>query len=115
MPEEKQIMVAIKCIDNSSLCFGFRLDEVENVMALLPHINGVLGEHDESECQTVFADNCLVLVDAARACQNCSRLHKVDNDRRKRKAEQTNIHPSRNKQFLTKPEIECQLKSEQML
>lgn len=110
---EKQIIVAIKYIENSSLCFGFRLEEGENVMALLPHINGVLVEHDESECQTVFADNCLVLVDAPRACQNCSRLHKVDNNRRKRKAEQTNIHPSCNKPFMTKPEIKCQLQSEQ--
>ncbi|KAL9977381.1 hypothetical protein ACROYT_G014774 [Oculina patagonica] len=82
-------------------------------MALLPHINGVLREHDGSECQTVFGENCPVLVDAARACKNCSRLHRVDNNHRKRKAEQQMVHPFCNKRFMTKQDIECQLKSEQ--
>ena len=113
MPVEKQIVLAVNYRENSYLCFGFRLEEDENVMALLPNINGVLREHDGRECQTVFAENCQVLVDTARACQNCSRLHQVDNNRRKRKAEQPMVHPSCNKRFMTKQDIECQLKSEQ--
>ena len=80
MPVEKQILLAVNYIENSSLCFGFRLEEGENVMALQPHVNGVLREHGGSECQTVFAENCQASVDTARACQNCSRLHKVDNN-----------------------------------
>lgn len=113
MPVEEQIMLAIKFIESSSLCFGFRLEGGENVMTLLPHINGVLSEKGQSECETVFAKNCLVLVDGARVCSSCSRLQKVDNNRRKRKAKQQNVHPSCNKRFMTKLEITCQLKSEQ--
>ena len=36
VPVEKQILLALQFIENSSLCFGFKLEEDQNVMTLLP-------------------------------------------------------------------------------
>ena len=115
VPVEKQILLALQFIENSSLCFGFKLEEDQNVMTLLPHVNGVIGEiNDNLRRKTVFAENCLVLAGRGVICANCSRLQKVDTNRRKRKAEEKILHPACNKRFMTKEELECLLKSEQL-
>ena len=115
MPMEKQIVLAIKFIESSSLCFGFQVEQGENVMTLLPsYLRSLIKNNEAKECQRIFAENCLVLATSTEICPNCARVLKVDKNRRKRKAEQTLIHPFCNKRFLSKQEVECQLKAEQI-
>ncbi|KAL9967256.1 hypothetical protein ACROYT_G025450 [Oculina patagonica] len=116
MTVEKQILLAVQFIENSSICFGFELKEDQNVMTILPHVSGVMSliDDDDLKQKTVFAENCLVLAGSGEICASCSRLQKVDVNRRKRKAEEKILHPACNKRFMTKEEVECQLKREQL-
>lgn len=114
---ERQILLAIKFIKHSNLCFGFPLNDSERVMSMLPHLTGGFESMSEGpkECKRVLAQNCLVLMSGpSKICHSCSRLHTVDSNRRKRKANQTTVSPACNKRFMTKEEVEYQLKMEQM-
>ena len=114
---EMQISLAIKFIEHSHLCFGFNLNDSERVMAMLPHLTGGFESMSDGlkDCRRVFAQNCLVLTSgSSKICHSCSRLHTVDSNRRKRKANQTTVSPACNKRFMTKEEVEYQLKMEQM-
>ena len=114
---ERQISLAIKFIEHSHLCFGFHLNNSERVMTMLPHLTGVFESMSDGlkDCKRVFAQNCLVLTSGlSKICHSCSRLHTVDSNRRKRKANQTTVSPACNKRFVTKEEVEYQLKMEQM-
>ena len=114
---ERQILLAIKFIEHSNLCFGFPLNDSERVMTMLPHLTGVFESTSDGlkECNRVFAQNCQVLLSGpSKICHSCARLLTVDTNRRKRKANQTTVSPACNKRFMTKEEVEYQLKREQM-
>ena len=116
---ERQILLALKFIEHSNLCFGFPLNDSEKVMTMLPHLTGGFESMSDGpkECNNcrVFAQNCLVLTSGpSKICHSCSRLHTVDSNRRKRKANQTTVSPACNKRFMTKEEVEHQLKMDQM-
>ena len=73
MPMEKQILLAIKFIESSSLCFGFQVEQGENVMTLLPsYLRSLIKNNEAKECQRIFAENCLVLATSTEICPNCA-------------------------------------------
>ena len=114
---ERQISLAIKFIEHSHLCLGFHLNDSERVMTMLPHLTGGFESMSDGlrDCRRVLAQNCLVLTSGSwKICHSCSRLHTVDSNRRKRKANQTTVSPACNERFMTKEEVEYQLKMEQM-
>lgn len=118
LPMERQISLATQFIENSHICLGFQLSDCDSVMTMLPHVTGVFQSIAEGEglieCKKVFAQNCLVLTGPSKICHNCSHLQTVDANRRKRKANQAIVHPACNKRFMTRHDVECQLKREQM-
>lgn len=118
LPMERQISLATQFIENSHICLGFQLSDCDSVMTMLPHVTGVFQSIAEGEglieCKKVFAQNCRVLTGPSKICHNCSHLQTVDANRRKRKANQAIVHPACNKRFMTRHDVECQLKREQM-
>ena len=83
---------------------------------MVPHRTGVLESMtDGLQGKKVFAQNCLVLTSSlSNTCQNCLRVQSADKKCRKRKANNEILSPYCNKRFLTKEEVEYQLKREQM-
>ena len=116
MSFDRQILLAIQFIESSNVCLGFPLKESERVMTLVPHRTGVLESMtDGLQGKKVFAQNCLVLTSSpSKTCQNCLRVQSADKKCRKRKANNKTLSPYCNKRFLTKEEVEYQLKGEQM-
>ena len=66
--------------------------------------------------KNVFAQNCLVLTSSpSDTRQNCLQVHTADTNRRKQKANQEPSVPINcNKRFMTKEEVEYQLKREKV-
>lgn len=85
-------------------------------MTMVPHRTGVLESMtDGLQGKKVFAQNYLVLTSSpSNTCQNCLRVQSADKKCRKRKANNETLSPYCNKRFLTKEEVEYQLKREQM-
>ena len=108
---ENQILYALNYVDQSSLCFGFE-DDANCVPSMLTHVAGVL-RLANVESKRLFAHNCLVVSDPSQICNNCSRLRVQYGKRKRRKESQMEIHPKCNKRYMTKEELEMQLKSEQ--
>ena len=115
MSFDRQISLAIQFIENLNVCLGFPLRESERVMTMVPHRTGVLESMtDRLQGKKVFAQNCLVLTSSpSNTCQNCLRVQSADKKCRKRKANNETLSPYCNKRFLTKEEVEYQLKREQ--
>ena len=108
---ENQVVYALNYLDQSSLCFGFE-DDDNCVLSMLTDVTGVLRLAD-IESKRVFAHKCLVLSGPSGICNNCSRLRVQNGKRKRRKESQMEIHPKCNKRYMTKEEVEVQLKNEQ--
>ena len=112
---ENQILHALTYVDQSSICFGFQ-DDDNCVLAMATHVTGVLRQlqPDGVESKRVFAHNCQVLISGPGGiCNNCYRLRVLNSKRKRRKENQTEIHAKCNKRYMTKEELELQLKMEQ--
>lgn len=85
-------------------------------MTMVPHCTDVLESMtDGLQGKKVFAQNCLVLTSSpSNTCQNCLRVQSADKKGKKRKANNETPSPYCNEKFLTKEEVEYQLKRAQM-
>lgn len=108
---ENQILYALNYVDQSTLCFGFE-DDANCVPSMLTHVAGVV-RLANVESKRLFAHNCLVVSGPSQICINCSRLRAQYGKRKRRKESQMAIHPKCNKRYMTKEELEMQLKCEQ--
>ncbi len=108
---DDQVLDALNYADKSSLCCGFQ-DDDNCVLTMSTYVTGVLRLADV-ESKRVFAENCLVLSGPSGICNNCSRLRVKSGKRKRRKETQMEIHPKCNKRYLSKEEVEAQLKNEQ--
>ena len=78
-------------------------------MTMVPHRTGILESMtDGLQEKKVFAQSL------SNTCQNCLRVQTADKKCRKRKANNETLSRYCNKRFLTKEEVEYQLKREQM-
>ena len=104
---------AIDFVEKSNICPGFPLQTGESVVAMVPHISGRYKDITTSKEETrVFSSKCTVLALVGGRCHECSTLLKWNNERKQRKANQSSIHPFRNKRYLNKEEMSWQLVQE---
>ena len=117
LPIKTQAEAIIKYAENLKMCSGYRLSGDSAIIAMVPHRAGIFRSLS-NEILTengAFSSKCQLFHYAGGRCPKCCMLGKIDKKRKQRKEEQQSIHRHCNKRFLTKEEIQLQLKEEKKL
>ena len=119
LPVKMQVETVIQFVEGSHMCLGYRLPEDGSVIALSPHKAGILKSLSDNEILPqigAFSLKChLFCYNVGMECSECTKLKKADMMRKKRRETRTSIHSRCNKRFLTKEEIQLQLKEERKM
>lgn len=111
---KEQISHVIRYLDTSNLCLGVLLNDGEEIIAMLPHITGKLDDitHPEIKAEwRSFSSSCQILANGSTThCSKCGNLKVVNSRRNSRKETRSSVHPKCKKSYLTKDEINEQLK-----
>ena len=118
LPIKTQAETIIKFAENLKMCSGYRLSGDGAIMAMTPHRAGIFRSLSNNEIlpQTgAFSSKCQLFHFAGGQCFKCHKLGSADKRRKKRREKQQSIHSNCNKRYLTKEEIQLQLKEEKKL
>ena len=115
LPIKTQAETIIKAAENLKMCSGYRLSGDGAIIAMTPHRAGIFRSLSNNEIlpQTgAFSSKCQLFHYAGGQCFKCCQLGKADNQRKKRRETRQSIPSHCNKRYLTKEEIQLQLKEE---
>ena len=118
LPIKTQAETIIKFAENLKMCSGYRLSRDGAVMAMTPHRAGIFRSLSNNEIppQTgAFSSKCQLFHFAGGQCFKCCGVGIADRGRKKRREKRQSIHSRCNKRYLTKEEIQLQLKEEKKL
>ncbi|KAL9955785.1 hypothetical protein ACROYT_G037164 [Oculina patagonica] len=119
LPLRVQAETIIKFVESSQMCLGYCLPQDGSIITLIAHKVGMLKSLCNNEIlpqKAAFSSKCQLFCNhAVKQCPECSKLKKADLQRKSRREQRTSIHSNCNKRYLTKEEIQQQLKDEQKL
>ena len=113
IPIKTQAETMIKFAENFKMCSGYRLSG--DVIAMTPHRVGIFRSLSNNEVvpeNGAFSAKCQLFHYAGGRCSKCRTLGRADKQRKQRKQTQQSFNRHCNKRFLTKEEIQLQLKEE---
>ena len=116
IPIKTQAETMIKFAENFKMCSGYRLSG--DVIAMTPHRIGIFRSLSNNEVvpeNGAFSAKCQLFHYASGRCSKCRTLGRADKQRKQRKQTRQPINRHCNKRFLTKEEIQLQLKGEKKL
>ena len=119
LPVKMQAETVIQFVEGSQMCLGYRLPEDGSITTLSPHKAGILKSLSDDKIlpqKGAFSLKCqLFCYSAGMECPLCTNLKKADMTRKRRKNRRKSIHSHCNKRYLTKEEIQQQLKEERTM
>lgn len=118
LPFKTQAETIIKFAENSKMCLGYHLSGDGTIIALTPHRAGIFKSLSNNEIlpqNGAFSSKCELFHYAGAQCSKCCKLGKADKKRKERKETRKSISSHCNKRYLTKEEIQLQLKEEKKL
>lgn len=118
LPVTAQAKMIIELLENSGTCLGCRFEQ--EMMSMVPHRVGMfrsLADPDASPQSGAFSSKCKLISPSAahQSCTSCSYLKKLGEKRKERRKKRPSIDKHCNKRYLTKEEIELQLREEQRI
>ena len=114
LPVKVQVEMLVEFVESSAICLGCRFLE-DSAVPLVPHKVGILKSLSETDAlpqKRAFSSDCKVIVPSGNQCSKCCHVKKRSQVRMKRREKRTSINKHCNKRFLTKEEIQQQLKEE---
>lgn len=117
LPVTAQAKLIIQLLEYSGTCLGCRFEQ--EMMSMVPHRVGLfrsLTDPDALPESGAFSSKCKLISPAAhQPCASCSYLKKLGEKRKERREKRPSIDKHCNKRYLTKEEIELQLREEQRI